>query len=160
MKMKRIKPISDKQAVLNAELKIVSGTYRRDRSTPKTTLARLERMPTAPKHLSDETRKQWRRLAPAAKEAGTMTASDVIAFELLCRTLATAIEAEQIIADEGATIAAGSGGRKAHPALAMMATARAQATALLAQFGLTPRGRATVAPAPARTGNRFTGLRS
>ena len=91
----------------STELKLVSGTFRRDRSAPKTTLARLERMPTAPKHLSAETRKQWRRLAPAVKETGAMTASDLIAFELLCRTLATAIEAEEIIADEGATIAAG-----------------------------------------------------
>ena len=144
----------------SAELKLLSGTYRRDRSAPKTTSARLERMPPAPKDLSDEARKQWQRLAPAVKETGAMTASDLIAFELLCRTLATAIEAEEIIAKEGATIAAGSGGRKAHPALAMMATARAQATALLAQFALTPRGRATIAPAPARTGNRFRGLRS
>ncbi len=97
----------------STELKLVSGTYRRDRSAPKTILTRLERMPKAPKRLSTEARKQWRRLAPAAKETGAMTASDLIAFELLCRTLATAIEAEEIIAEEGATITAGGGGRKA-----------------------------------------------
>ena len=144
----------------STELKLVSGTYRRDRSAPKTILTRLERMPKAPKRLSAEARKQWRRLAHAAKETGAMTASDLIAFELLCRTLATAIEAEEIIAEEGATITAGGGGRKAHPALAMMATARAQAAALLAQFALTPRGRAAIAPAPASKGNRFKGLRA
>lgn len=144
----------------SAELKIVSGTYRADRSAPKTTGARLERMPPAPKHLSTEAKKQWKRLAPAVKATGAMTASDLVAFELLACTLATAIEAEALIAKEGATIEGGSGGQKAHPALAMMATARAQATALLAQFGLTPRGRAAIAPAPASKENKFSGLRS
>ncbi len=144
----------------SAELKLLSGTYRPDRSAPKTTGARLERIPPAPKHLSEEAKKQWKRLAPAAKGTGAMTASDLVAFELLCRTLATAIEAEAIIAEEGATVEGGGGGIKAHPALAMMATARAQATALLAQFGLTPRGRAAIAPAPAAKENKFSELRT
>lgn len=144
----------------SAELKIVSGTYRADRSAPKTTSARLERVPPAPKHLSDEAKRQWKRLAPAAKGNGAMTASDLVAFELLARTIATAIEAEALIAKEGATIEGGGGGLKAHPAVGMMATARAQATALLAQFGLTPRGRAAIAPAPASKENRFSEIRT
>ena len=144
----------------SAELKIVSGTYRADRSASKSTSARLEKIPPAPRYLSAEARKQWKKLTPAVEGAGTMTASDLVAFELLASTLATAVEAEALIAKEGATIEGGSGGLKAHPALTMMATARAQATALLAQFGLTPRGRAAIAPAPAAKENKFSALRT
>ena len=143
----------------SAELKLVSGTYRADRSASKSTSSRLERVPPAPKHLSDEAKRQWKRLAPAVKATGAMTASDLVAFELLACTLATATEAEALIAKEGATVEGGSGGIKAHPALTMMAQARAQATALLAQFGLTPRGRAAIAPAPAAKTNKFSELR-
>ena len=143
----------------SAESKLLSGTYRRDRSAPKTTATRLERIPAPPKYLSTAAKKEWRRLAPAVKGTGSMTAGDLVALELLCRTLATATKAEETIEKEGITIAAANGGEKPNPALAMMATARGQAAALLAQFGLTPRGRAGIAPAPAEKKNRFSAVR-
>jgi len=48
---------------------------------------------------------------------------------------------EAAIRSEGLTIEAGSGGRKAHPALQTLTAARRQAQTLLSLFGLMPNGR-------------------
>ena len=53
-----------------------------------------------------------------------------------------------LILAEGATIPAGEGGKKGHPALKLATEARAQAIRLLESFGLTPSSRHRVDRAP------------
>lgn len=97
--------------------------------------------PKPPAWLSKGARVEWRRLAPVAFNLGSLKFADMRAFGLLCETLAQAEDARRTIARDGMTIAAGSGGRKAHPALRVLATAQAQAAKLMAEFGLTPAAR-------------------
>lgn len=128
--------------------KHVRGTSRPGRQIAPAALARLTRAPAAPTSLSDKAKGEWERLAPALIAAGTLTNSDLRGLELLADTLATSAELAEIVRHEGTTVAAGSGGTKAHPALAGLAQARALARTLLNDFGLTPRGRGAVDAAP------------
>jgi len=102
---------------------------------------RLSRAPAPPKHLNPRAAEEWRRLAPACIALGTLTAVDLRAFELLTVTLAAESEARELLAATGLTVSTGQGGCKPHPAVRMAETARRQAAQLLADFGLTPRGR-------------------
>jgi P27 family predicted phage terminase small subunit len=91
---------------------------------------------------------EWRVLAPVLCDLGTLTTADLRALRLLCETLAAVADLAEVLGREGHTVPAGSGGVKGHPAAQALATARAQAHRLLADFGLTPRSRAGVDQAP------------
>ncbi len=94
--------------------------------------------------MSDGAAAQWRALSPAVIELG-ISRADLVAFGLLCETLATAEECRQQIATAGYMIAAGKSGHRLHPAVPVMEHARSQAQALLTAFHLTPKSRIGVA---------------
>jgi P27 family predicted phage terminase small subunit len=129
-------------------LKLISGTARRDRQPQSHWGERLVSVPEPPAHLSDRAATEWRRLARELVEAGSLTGADLRALELLAETLALEAEMRALISAEGATIPAGEGGKKGHPALKIATDARAQAIRLLESFGLTPSSRHRVDRAP------------
>lgn len=134
------------------QAKNLSGTARADR-VPKPEMAeRLRTPPKSPPNLSDRAKAEWDRVAPAVVGLGTLTSADLRAFELLAQTLATATEATEALATDGLSVRTGDGGLKPHPAVRIMETARMQARALLAEFGLTPRGRQGVDVHPLKQG--------
>lgn len=124
--------------------KTLRGTYRDDRTKRINPETIPESCPEPPETLSQGALVEWLALAPTAWEQGTLVDADLRAFSLLCEVLATETSARELIVQEGTTIDAGSGGKKAHPALKQMETARSQATRLLESFGLTPRSRTNV----------------
>ena len=103
--------------------------------------APLAEAPAPPAHLSARAAAEWRRLAPAAAALGTLAEADLRGFELLCDTLATEAETRAVVEREGHAVSTAGGGAKPRPEVRVMETARAQAAKLLAEFGLTPRGR-------------------
>jgi P27 family predicted phage terminase small subunit len=129
-------------------LKRERNTLRPSRKVRPDAAARIKRAPSAPARLSARAAAEWRRLAPVAVKLGTLTPADSRAFELLCETLASEAEARELIAKEGMTTTTDSGGVKPHPAVRVVETARAQAARLLADFGMTPRGRQSVDVTP------------
>lgn len=142
--------------------KNVRGTLRPSRTFSTATPTRLTKTPPPPPTMSDRGVSEWARLAPQLVSGGTLTAADLRALELLCECLATADELATIVRKDGAAVPTSGGGVKGHPALSALAQARAQAAALLAQFGLTPRSRAGVeqAPEPVDPRKPLTGLAS
>ena len=123
------------------------GTLRRDR-TPKAAGARLTEAPKAPRGMSPAARNHWRALAALLVSRRTLTEADEPALALLCSTLGALEEATARLASEGFTIAS-RGSVKAHPLVAESARLRIAATALFVQFGMTPKSRSAVEPAPA-----------
>ena len=79
---------------------------------------------------------------------GIICELDLDALRLLVEALDLARQMDELVRVEGVTVAAGSGGRKAHPAIKAGAAARATALRLLSEFGATPASRARVDPAP------------
>lgn len=130
-----------------AEQKILQDTNRPDRDRPNVYLAILHAAPDPPEYLSPTAETEWRRIAPEVVRVG-VTLADLRALALLCESLATESALRAVIDQEGTTIAAGSGGRKSHPALAALAQCRSQAHKLLSDFGLIPRGRISLPAAP------------
>jgi P27 family predicted phage terminase small subunit len=128
--------------------KALTANDRPDRRTRAPESGRLNVVPEPPATLSAGAAAEWRELAPAAVWLGTLAGTDLRAFALLCETLATEAAARATLAVEGMTVATAGDGRKAHACVRVMETARVQATRLLAEFGLTPRGRAGVDTAP------------
>ena len=110
--------------------------------------APLAEAPEPPADLSARAAAEWRRLAPVAAALGTLTEADLRGFELLAETLATEAEARAVVEAEGCSVATAGGGRKTRPEVRVMETARAQAARLLAEFGLTPKGRRGLDPSP------------
>jgi P27 family predicted phage terminase small subunit len=127
--------------------KRLAGTYRSDRAKRRPSVNGLVTVPAAPDHLTELARKEWHRLAPLVAEQRTLTQADLRGFELLCDTLASAAQAQEVIAREGMTITGDGGKIRAHPAVKILEAARAQATRLLIEYGLTPRARGHVEPA-------------
>lgn len=109
---------------------------------------RLSKVPSAPKHLGEHARREWKRMAPVAVRLGTLTEADLRAFELLCEMLETEARARETLEFAGSySVPTADGGQKPHPAVRIMETARNQAHRLLSDFGLTPRGRGQVSRA-------------
>ena len=77
-----------------------------------------------------------------------MTEADLRTLALACETLATATVLETTILEEGFTIEAATGGRKAHPALKALESTRNAAHRMLSDFGLSPKSRKFVSKAP------------
>lgn len=128
--------------------KYVSGTARNDRAAQLPGEA-LDKCPPPPTHLSPRGKVEWKRLAPAIHAIGTLRTVDLFALELLAETLATASDAAAVIRAEGMTSKTADGNAKGHPATKILETARAQASRLMIEFGLTPRSRGSVDAAPA-----------
>ncbi|WP_232435689.1 P27 family phage terminase small subunit [Burkholderia ubonensis] len=80
--------------------------------------------PPPPDGMSSRAAAEWDRVAPLVVSLGLLNASDLRALELLAETLATEAQLRETLDREGLTIATGTGGSKAHPALR---DARAQA---------------------------------
>ena len=133
---------------LSIRLKALRGTVRADRAPAGDPAARLSKCPGVPAGMSKSAAAEWVRLAPVAHRLGTLTEADLRGFELLCATLATERAASDQVELVGMTTATADGGLKPHPAVRIMETARAQSAALLASFGLTPKGRQSIDTAP------------
>lgn len=131
------------------ELKRLSGTYRADRDKPAQTAGeRLTEAPEPPDTLSRGAKQEWQGLACVLVELGVLTLADLRTLALLCETLATVTELENTIQREGFTIAAATGGHKAHPALKALETTRNAAHRMLGDYGLHPKARNYVSRAP------------
>jgi P27 family predicted phage terminase small subunit len=126
------------------------GTFRGDRHggvEPKPAAPR--KVPPAPKHLGDEARRIWKRLAKELLELELLTGVDLVALEGYCVTYERAIAAEAIVASEGRTVATAQG-RKRHPELLTAEKARADLRRYDQEFGFTPSARARLRGAPAK----------
>lgn len=119
--------------------KILKGTDQPCRR-PRPVYEPLTEVPDPPDYLSESAVPEWHRVAGVATAIG-IAETDIRALAMLSETLATEAHLRAAIEQDGITIEAGSGGRKAHPGLAALAQARQQAGNLLAAFGLTPKGR-------------------
>jgi P27 family predicted phage terminase small subunit len=143
-------------ARLSLAEKVSRGTVRPDRAPKMTALRRFDKPPRAPAHLSPRAKVEWGNLARVTVEIGTLTGADLRALELLAQILATEGELREILAAEGLTVAGAGSNLKGHPACKLLESTRNQAGRMLADFGLTPRGRQSVDIRPPTAANRFS----
>lgn len=97
--------------------------------------------PECPDWLPELARDMWEQVLPALEQMGVLATCDLGVVAAYCVAWHDLQTATAAIEDEGMTVPAGSGGLKAHPALALQASAIASLRLLGDSLGLTPTGR-------------------
>ena len=105
---------------------------------PKTAL------PTCPRHLDGEARKEWRRMGGELARMGVVTVVDRAALAAYCVAWARWVEAEGQVTKLGTIVKTANGNLIQNPYLAVANRALEQMTKLAGEFGMTPSSRSRV----------------
>lgn len=100
--------------------------------------------PTPPEWLDDMARGFWNEVVGIVQLMRVAQQSDRTALSLLSVCLAEARRASEMLHIEGRTMEFESGARQVSPHFSIMTKAMAQATKLMAEFGMTPASRTRV----------------
>ena len=107
-----------------------------------------------PDHLSEDAKKEWRRIIPLLEQRETLSRADGASIALYCETHARWLQAKRDVAEHGiivsVTVLDRSGEqvttRKQNPALKIAENAERSLRAFLREFGMTPSSREKVKP--------------
>src|SRR3954447_3606447 len=110
------------RAKLSETLHKLRGTKYRDRRISSEVVAGR---PKQPDHLSEEAKREWRRIIPLLEQRGTLSKADSQVLALYCETHARWLQAKREVAENGlmveSTVLDSSGeqvtNRKPNPAL-------------------------------------------
>ena len=106
--------------------------------------ATADRVPSAPRWLSEEARAEWKRLAPRLHAVGLLTEVDTQALGLLCESFAQYVAAKAIVDREGLLLMSDKGNAYQHPAAGLMTQARGELMKWAREFGMTPAARSRI----------------
>ena len=132
---------------LPTNLKVVRGTLRKGRTNTHEPALDVE-IPRCPAHLSDEAKREWKRVSRDLAPCGLLTRIDRAALALYCEAWGRWVEAEQALRTYGVMIKAPSGFPMQSPYLAIANKAMEQMRAMLGEFGMSPSSRTRVHATP------------
>jgi P27 family predicted phage terminase small subunit len=102
-------------------------------------------VPYAPRVLSEEAKKEWRRIVRVLLEANLYTEADRAALMMYCQAWGRWLEAEkQLEATGGPILVSEKGGLYQNLWLSVAQKAAAEVRRLISEFGLTPASRSRV----------------
>lgn len=104
----------------------------------------VRKVPAAPKEMSPEAKKEWKRVMPVLVERRVLSGADIAACERYCEATGDIAIARAAIASDGAYVANRLGELKRHPAFATLRESTAEARRWAAELGLTPASRSRV----------------
>lgn len=104
------------------------------------------KVPTCPKHLDDEARKEWRRVSKELYTLKLLTVVDRAALAAYCQNWARWVKAEEELAkdDVEMVMSTDKGYHHANPWIGISNQAQKQMRSFLAEFGMTPASRSRV----------------
>jgi P27 family predicted phage terminase small subunit len=102
----------------------------------------------APRHLSDDAKAEWKRVAPLLASAGVLTAVDRAALAGYCQAWARWIEAEKMIEEQGYVLATPSGYQQQSPYVTIANKALELVKTFAVEFGMTPSSRSRIKTEP------------
>ena len=102
------------------------------------------RLPSAPRWLSDEAKREWKRLAPRLHAVGLLTEVDGLALAMLCEAFAQYMAAKTVVDSEGMLLVSEKGNSYQHPAAGLMTQARGELMKWAREFGMTPAARSRI----------------
>ena len=102
------------------------------------------KVPTAPRWLSEEAKKEWRRLAGRLWRVGLLTEADHDALALYCETFASWRRAEEQVRKKGEVMRTAAGNVIQNPYLSIANRAKRDALVLAREFGMTPAARSRI----------------
>lgn len=105
-------------------------------------------MPKCPKWLSDDAKKEWRRVAKVLFECGLLTEADQTALAAYCESYALWKQAQELIKTEGITYEytnkSGATNIVKHPAVEISLKSMLVIKQFCSEFGLTPSSRGRI----------------
>ncbi len=102
------------------------------------------RLPSAPRWLSDEAKREWKRIAPRLHAVGLLTEVDGLALAMLCEAFAQYMAAKTVVDSEGMLLVSEKGNSYQHPAAGLMTQARGELMKWAREFGMTPAARSRI----------------
>ena len=102
------------------------------------------RLPSAPRWLSDEAKREWKRIAPRLHAVGLLTEVDGLALAMLCEAFAQYMAAKAVVDREGLLLVSEKGNSYQHPAAGLMTQARGELLKWAREFGMTPSARSRI----------------
>jgi P27 family predicted phage terminase small subunit len=104
--------------------------------------------PEPPAYLDAIALAEWGRILPRLEARGVLTEDNAPSLGIYCAAFSRWREAEDLIRDDGLTVATARGGRQPHPAVRISRDATATMLKILGEFGTTPASRRGVLAAP------------
>lgn len=102
------------------------------------------KMPAAPRWMSLEAKREWRRIAPRLHKVGLLTEVDGLSLAMLCEAFAQYVEAKVVVEREGMLAMSDKGNTYQHPAVSLMTGARSEMLKWAREFGMTPSARSRI----------------
>lgn len=102
------------------------------------------RIPTAPRWMSAEGKREYRKLARLLLGAGLLTEIDGVALAMMCEALDVYRRAKEAMGGEGVVVTSDKGNSYQHPALGVMNGARSDVLRWAREFGMTPASRTRI----------------
>jgi len=100
-----------------------------------------DRAPYSPRFLSEEAKKEWRRIVGMLMELGLYTELDYAALAMYCQVFGRWVQAERALAFQELVLTGSEGGMYQNPMLHVANKSWEQMRKILAEFGLTPSSR-------------------
>lgn len=140
-------------------LKVIQGTYRKDRSTGAEPVP-APTIPKCPTFLKGEARREWKRISVELEKLKLLSEIDRAALAAYCENWAMFVLATKEIRENGITCLSPNGHVMQRPEIAIRNKAMMQMKTFLAEFGMTPasRTRISVPEAPVNLNNPFAQL--
>ena len=125
------------------KLKLLSGTWRKDRATPGEPTPKIE-VPSPPSHLDAEARSEWKRISVDLARLGLVAKIDRAMLALYCQTWSRWVEAERELKRGGLTVSSPNGYNIPSPYVSIATTAAKDLRGLASEFGMSPASRTRV----------------
>lgn len=130
-------------APLPSNVKNIRGTYRADRAAPNEVKPKSE-IPSCPRWLDKNARKEWRRITKELKALGVISKLDVAALAGYCEAFAEMQLMTELIEKNGRTFITDKGYVGQRPEVSIKNKAADRMRAFLKEFGLSPSSRTRV----------------
>ena len=124
-------------------MKLLSGTFRKDRATPGEPTPKIE-VPSPPSHLDAEARREWKRISVELARLGLVSKIDRAVLALYCQTWSDWTQAREELKGHGRTVKSPNGYEIPSPHLTIANAAGKELRALAAEFGMSPASRTRV----------------
>ena len=112
-------------------------------------------IPKCPKHLDQEARKEWRRMAKELEPIGLLTNLDKAIFASYCQAWSTWVFATEKIREKGMVVMASTGTPMQNPYWPIINKANEQMVKALIEIGMSPSSRSRVKVPPPKEANPF-----
>lgn len=111
------------------------------KAEPRPIADAVRKVPPVPKDMTDEAKKEWRRVMPVLVERRVLSQADIHAVERFCEATGDIRIARAAIDRDGAYVENRLGELKRHPAFATLREATAESRRWAAELGLSPASR-------------------